>query len=664
MSRTPFHDLTNTPCTPPITPPPSASHSPAFNAQFNAQNFFLSNENSRDTPATIEPPRKRRKVASEEPFSTKTDAEVWSPSDEKIVENQFARCTSTAWSHYRITIKRQAGVITFVFRCKRGNSKHAETTRERSKMKQGCSSLGDAAKRCDKTTSSPVDNVVTIPYSEARRRAICAIRCAANKPPFASQDDKWYRYEVDLLRPGTIPPSSKVVECDVGLMYVQYAKVVRWYFEICILTMDGAGNCNTTATNLVSLNPRFKGTPWRGYCFLHIIQLSAKMILSFFTKQDPKEAYTSAEEDADLTQLFEEDTAEREAIRNQIPDSTAREEHDKAVVSKIRLAAITAMAERGVTVDAKDSKTALQLIPRVCGLARKIHDSSPVATSFAKIVDNDPTIVGQTQTLARRCASRWNSDYYSRDTALILEQPVRALMKDKDLNLTYKLTNDQWNLAADLRDVLECVKEPTLQFSKGGNARPLISDVITALDSLRNSLINASNSDDIADICRVAAYSRSLVLNKYIDLIPNCEAYEFAIVLFPHLTLDWFKQNGRSSTQIQRIRESIVARFEELFKTTSQPSPARPSAPQPQAPPPGRVRRRFAAPIGRPTPSAPKQIPNDIHSYLDTPPLPSLEGKTVLQYWSAEKATQPDLAEMALTYCSAPSTSVDVFRRP
>ncbi|KAK6996061.1 hypothetical protein R3P38DRAFT_2800106 [Favolaschia claudopus] len=180
-----------------------------------------------------------------------------------------------------------------------------------------------------------------------------------------------------------------------------------------------------------------------------------------------------------------------------------------------------------------------------------------------------------------------------------------------------------------------------------------------AHNSLRNSLINASNSDDIADICRVAAYSRSLVLNKYIDLIPNCEAYEFAIVLFPHLTLDWFKQNGRSSTQIQRIRESIVARYEELFKTTSQPSPARPSAPQPQAPPPGRVRRRFAAPIGPPTPSAPKQIPNDIHSYLDTPPLPSLEGKTVLQYWSAEKATQPDLAEMALTYCSAPSTSVD-----
>jgi hypothetical protein len=92
----------------------------------------------------------------------------------------------------------------------------------------------------------------------------------------------------------------------------------------------------------------------------------------------------------------------------------------------------------------------------VCGLAQKIHDSSPVAQAFAKIVDPDTTVVGQTQTLARQCASRWNTDYDSLDTALILEQLVRKLLKDKDLNLkAFKLMDDQWNLAADLRDVLE-----------------------------------------------------------------------------------------------------------------------------------------------------------------------------------------------------------------
>ncbi|KAJ7723061.1 hypothetical protein B0H16DRAFT_1334332, partial [Mycena metata] len=65
-------------------------------------------------------------------------------------------------------------------------------------------------------------------YTEARHRALCA----ANKRPFASQDDVWYQMEVELLRPGTITPSSKVVERDVGLLYTEYAKVIRWYFEV------------------------------------------------------------------------------------------------------------------------------------------------------------------------------------------------------------------------------------------------------------------------------------------------------------------------------------------------------------------------------------------------------------------------------------------------
>ncbi|KAJ6550439.1 hypothetical protein DFH09DRAFT_925942, partial [Mycena vulgaris] len=196
----------------------------------------------------------------------------------------------------------------------------------------------------------------------------------------------------------------------------------------------------------------------------------------------------------------------------------------------------------------------------VCGLARKMHDSSPVSSAFAKIVEKDTTIVGQTQTLARRCASRWNSDYDSLDTALILEQPVRTLLKEKDLNLkAFKLTDDQWNLAADLRDVLECIKEPTLMFSRGGKSRPLISEVIPALQTLRAALERAANSDDIADICRIAAYGGGLVLYKYPSIVPECEAYEFSIALSPNLKLQWFEANGRSSRRTGEVRLSFVA---------------------------------------------------------------------------------------------------------
>ncbi|KAJ7706905.1 hypothetical protein B0H17DRAFT_918808, partial [Mycena rosella] len=69
-------------------------------------------------------------------------------------------------------------------------------------------------------------------YNEVQHRAICAIQCAVSKCSLASQDDEWYCLEVKLLRPGTIPPSSKIVAHDMGILYSKYAKVVWWYFEV------------------------------------------------------------------------------------------------------------------------------------------------------------------------------------------------------------------------------------------------------------------------------------------------------------------------------------------------------------------------------------------------------------------------------------------------
>ncbi|KAJ7688847.1 hypothetical protein B0H17DRAFT_648430 [Mycena rosella] len=135
MSQTPLNDRTNTFGLP--TPPRPELPALPFNSQFTASNFFSSNEDTTESPATVEPPRKRRKVASDEPFGSKSDAEVWGLSDEDIIKQQFARCTSDAWTHYRITLKRDTGVLTFVFHCKYNDPKHAEKTRERLKLKQG-----------------------------------------------------------------------------------------------------------------------------------------------------------------------------------------------------------------------------------------------------------------------------------------------------------------------------------------------------------------------------------------------------------------------------------------------------------------------------------------------------------------------------------------------
>ncbi|KIK76314.1 hypothetical protein PAXRUDRAFT_104648, partial [Paxillus rubicundulus Ve08.2h10] len=52
--------------------------------------------------------------------------------------------------------------------------------------------------------------------------------------------------------------------------------------------MDNAGNCNTTASELKKLILTFGGSAACTWCFPHIINLIAKIIISFFFKQYKK----------------------------------------------------------------------------------------------------------------------------------------------------------------------------------------------------------------------------------------------------------------------------------------------------------------------------------------------------------------------------------------
>lgn len=122
----------------------------------------------------------------------------------------------------------------------------------------------------------------------------------------------------------------------------------------------------------------------------------------------------------------------------------------------------------------------------------------------------------------------------------------------------------------------------------------------------------------------------------------------------PDRKLQWFRDQQRSSTQITRIRERVVTRFNANFKKiVAGPAPLPVPASVPTLSGPARFLRRQA-------PSAPiVQIPNDINSYLDTPPIPLPVGMTYITFWHHERHHQPELAEMALTYCSSAATSVD-----
>ncbi|KAJ7706650.1 hypothetical protein B0H16DRAFT_1345807, partial [Mycena metata] len=98
----------------------------------------------------------------------------------------------------------------------------------------GTTNLLKTAQACDAArgiiTSTSSTAVST--YSPAAHRAIIAMRTATSHRPFNAVNDKYYKMEVELLRPGTIIPSASTVSRDVNLLYVELSKNIKSYFTV------------------------------------------------------------------------------------------------------------------------------------------------------------------------------------------------------------------------------------------------------------------------------------------------------------------------------------------------------------------------------------------------------------------------------------------------
>jgi hypothetical protein len=69
-------------------------------------------------------------------------------------------------------------------------------------------------------------------YSEAKHRAMIALRCAPSHRPFRSIQDTFYVHEVEMRRPGTKLPSLQTVSRDVCALYDHLACSVKDYFAV------------------------------------------------------------------------------------------------------------------------------------------------------------------------------------------------------------------------------------------------------------------------------------------------------------------------------------------------------------------------------------------------------------------------------------------------
>src|SRR6266511_3008857 len=91
----------------------------------------------------------------------------------------------------------------------------------------------------------------------------------------------------------------------------------------------------------------------------------------------------------------------------------------------------------------------------MAGLARHVHDSSPLKEKFNKLVTEDETLEGNRQALSRRVPTRWNSDL----ECLLAHMHFKAIVEQLTAVTTnglqkYYLTEEQWLMSADIQEIL------------------------------------------------------------------------------------------------------------------------------------------------------------------------------------------------------------------
>ncbi|KAK6992292.1 putative AC transposase [Favolaschia claudopus] len=664
----------------PLSPPPS----PVLSRQDE-------NRAPDPSPATVEPPKKRRKVDADS-INSKTDEEVWGFEDTDIIAGVRAKRQSEVYDHFTPSIVRDSSksphcmkvILTYKFL----NPRHKPM--ERLRATPGSFNTSNML-------SAPAPPAAA-EYSEARHRTLIALRCACLKRAFNEIEDSWYRMEVQLLRPGTVVPSADTVAEDVQRLYVSLAHEVKKYFLtrarelhnqylgagilaetlkkyglakfLHLLMMDNAGNCNTTATSLVKYIREFA------------------VIMSFVFKQAKRKKTVkakkgSAKRTTAPTAPVDDDAVEELVVWDDDPSAdaddlamaaeiyepeddtapTAQELYDGKVSNAVRAIAIRDMAARGVTISAAEEKDALKLFPK--------EDFRPIHTEFMAIINNPATKLStdhNTTELARRNATRWGSEYNCLRTRRILVPAVDALIADKNLKLgAYKFTGLQKTLALELETVLEALEGPIKHFQNKN--RPLIVDVIPEMEDLDFILEAISGASDQANVTRVAAYAGLLVLRKYYALLDDCEAYRIAIVMCPDRKLQWFRERGWDDGKIAGLRSLVVRRFTESYKSSTSSTQTTPasqinastSSTRTQFPLSGRFHRPTVA-FNPATSEA-----DNIHTYLDSPLCEPTS--SVIEYWNSRLkpanssiVATPDLARFGLSFCSCPATSVDAER--
>ncbi|KAG1827661.1 hypothetical protein EV424DRAFT_1537239 [Suillus variegatus] len=101
-----------------------------------------------------------------------------------------------------------------------------------------------------------------------------------------------------------------------------------------------------------------------------------------------------------------------------------------------------------------------------------------------------------------------------------------------------ELSNHEWEIIKQLRDILKILKDTMLFFS---HATPNLATVISAMDLIEEKLMSYSRNKNYSPAIRAAVRLAKETLNRYYELTDRSEVYCIAMVLHPRHKLAYFK---------------------------------------------------------------------------------------------------------------------------
>ncbi|KZV92058.1 hypothetical protein EXIGLDRAFT_577584, partial [Exidia glandulosa HHB12029] len=147
--------------------------------------------------------------------------------------------------------------------------------------------------------------------------------------------------------------------------------------------------------------------------------------------------------------------------------------------------------------------------------------------------------------------------------ALEYREAIDKITSDRNSDLRlFELSDQDWEIMAQLRDVLKILKDATLFFSR---ATPNLAVVIPAMDHIDSVLSTQSVTTKFNPAIRASLVLAKRTLNRYYSVTDWSDVYRIAMVLHPQFKLEYFKRMKWPQAWIDTALEITRTEYERKY---------------------------------------------------------------------------------------------------